>query len=175
MCLYGCQHGYRGRFCPKDVGNKSEKQTLLTAALGRGLGGGIMALIILAIIAMVWFRKRRRSNTERNTSVHDGDYATVDANLREVELRDLKYETLQETDVHTMNQTTDYSNVSDNVNDNITYLEERLRRPTRKGCAMDPAEQVCIALRYYATGKFFNVVGDTMRRDKRQFVVWLKM
>ncbi|WAR16915.1 TENX-like protein [Mya arenaria] len=71
MCLYGCQHGYRGRFCPKDVGNKSEKQTLLTAALGRGLGGGIMALIILAIIAMVWFRKRRRSNTERNTSVHD--------------------------------------------------------------------------------------------------------
>ncbi|XP_052784550.1 putative nuclease HARBI1 isoform X2 [Mya arenaria] len=40
-------------------------------------------------------------------------------------------------------------------------LEERLRRPTSKGCAMDPAEQVCIALRYYATG-----VGDTMGRDK---------
>ncbi|XP_052761883.1 putative nuclease HARBI1 [Mya arenaria] len=45
-------------------------------------------------------------------------------------------------------------------------LEERLRRPTGKGCAMDPAEQVCIALRYYATGAFFDVVGDTMGRDK---------
>ncbi|XP_052814251.1 putative nuclease HARBI1 [Mya arenaria] len=45
-------------------------------------------------------------------------------------------------------------------------LEERLRTSTGKGCAMDPAEQVCIALRYYATGAFFDVVGDTMGRDK---------
>ncbi|WAQ99721.1 hypothetical protein MAR_024094 [Mya arenaria] len=95
----------------------------MTEALGGGLGGGVVGLIILAIIAMLWFRKRGRSNAERNNSLHDArkDYDTVDANLREVELNDLRYEALQGTDVHTMEQTTDYSNVSEHGNDNITY------------------------------------------------------
>ncbi|XP_052761447.1 scavenger receptor class F member 1-like [Mya arenaria] len=138
-----CKHGYWRHLCTacgsrckvcnqingcSDVGNTSEKQTTLTAALGGGLGGGFMALIILAIIAMLWFHNRRRSNTEHNDlrhndSLHEaqGDYTTVDANLRGVELNDLRYETLKGTDVHTMDQTTDYSNVSEKVNDNNTY------------------------------------------------------
>ncbi|XP_052765493.1 multiple epidermal growth factor-like domains protein 11 isoform X2 [Mya arenaria] len=118
MCLYGCQTRYKGKFCPKDVGNRSEKQTTLKAALGCGLGVGIMTLIVLAIIAVFWFRKRRRSNTERNNSLHDArkDYDTVDANFREAELNELRYEALQGTGVHTMDQTTYYSNVAEKQN-----------------------------------------------------------
>ncbi|WAQ96363.1 hypothetical protein MAR_031385 [Mya arenaria] len=43
----------------RDVGNRSEKQTTMTEALGGGLGGGVVGLIILAIIAMLWFRKSK--------------------------------------------------------------------------------------------------------------------
>ncbi|WAR16918.1 hypothetical protein MAR_031512 [Mya arenaria] len=49
------------------------------------------------------------------------DYDTVDTNLCEIELNDHQYETLQERDDHRINKTTDFSNVSERENGNMTY------------------------------------------------------
>ncbi|WAR16726.1 hypothetical protein MAR_031320 [Mya arenaria] len=48
------------------------------------------------------------------------EYDTVDTNLYEIELNDLQYKTLQERDDHRMNETTDYSKVSERENGNMT-------------------------------------------------------
>ncbi|WAR16623.1 TENX-like protein [Mya arenaria] len=167
MCLFGCKPGYRGDFCPEEVGKTNERHTSLSAALGGGISGGITLLIIIVIVGMFWFRKRRRSHTEldtleNNESLHDAqrdydtvdtnlpevelndlrrrsntehndsqnndivqdarrDYDIVDTNLREVELNDLRYETLEVNEVHTMDQTADYSSIPEQENDIIAY------------------------------------------------------
>ncbi|XP_052761631.1 multiple epidermal growth factor-like domains protein 6 isoform X2 [Mya arenaria] len=108
MCLYGCRTGYTGKVCPQ-----VERPTTLSAALGGGLGGGILGLLVIAM---------RRSNTEHYDLLHDVriEYDTVDTNLYEIELNDLQYKTLQERDDHRMNETTDYSKVSERENGNMT-------------------------------------------------------
>ncbi|XP_052761947.1 putative nuclease HARBI1 [Mya arenaria] len=40
-------------------------------------------------------------------------------------------------------------------------LREDLARETDRSCSLSVEEQVCIALRYYASGSFMQVVGDT--------------
>ncbi|WAR16714.1 TENX-like protein [Mya arenaria] len=102
MCLYGCRTGYTDKLCPQD-----EEPATLSAALRGGLGGGILVLIIITM-AVMWLLLRI-------------DYDTVDNNLCEIELNDLQYETLQERDDRRMNKTTDYSNVSERENGNMTY------------------------------------------------------
>ncbi|WAR16430.1 hypothetical protein MAR_031024 [Mya arenaria] len=99
LCLYGCRTGYTEKLCPQD-----EEPATLSAALGGGLGGGILGLIIITM-AVMWLLLRI-------------DY---DTNLCGIELNDLQYETLQERDDHRMNKTTDYSNVSERENGNMTY------------------------------------------------------
>ncbi|WAR16870.1 hypothetical protein MAR_031464 [Mya arenaria] len=128
MCLNGCKTGYIGAFCPQDVGKTKERQTSLSAALGGGLGGGSALLIIIVIAGMFWFRKRRRPNTEQNDLqnndiVQDArrDYDIVDTNLREVELNDLRYETLEVSEVYTIDHTSAYSSIPEQEDDIITY------------------------------------------------------
>ncbi|XP_052799504.1 putative nuclease HARBI1 [Mya arenaria] len=52
----------------------------------------------------------------------------------------------------------------------IVYLADLLRedlaRETDRSCSLSVEEQVCIALRYYASGSFMQVVGDTHGRHK---------
>ena len=54
--------------------------------------------------------------------------------------------------------------------DSIAYLcnllQDRLRRTTNKATALTVEQQVCIALRYYASGSFLQVIGDTLGYDK---------
>ncbi|XP_052806599.1 putative nuclease HARBI1 [Mya arenaria] len=45
-------------------------------------------------------------------------------------------------------------------------LRENLARETDRSCSLSVEEQVCIALRYYASGSFMQVVGDTHGRHK---------
>ncbi|CAC5381344.1 HARBI1 [Mytilus coruscus] len=55
--------------------------------------------------------------------------------------------------------------------DSIAYLcnllQDRLSRSTNKSTALTVEQQVCIALRYYASGSFLQVIGDTLEYDKR--------
>ncbi|WAR16849.1 TENX-like protein [Mya arenaria] len=116
MCLYGCRTGYTGKDCPQD-----EKPITLSAALGWGLGGGILGLLVIAMLVMWLFREGQT----RNTIIYfmmaiEIDYDTVDTNICEIELNDLQYETLQERDFQGMNLTTDFSNVSERENGNMT-------------------------------------------------------
>ncbi|XP_071152204.1 putative nuclease HARBI1 [Mytilus edulis] len=43
---------------------------------------------------------------------------------------------------------------------------DKLRRSTAKETALTVEQQVCIALRFYASGSFLQVIGDTMGYDK---------
>lgn len=45
-------------------------------------------------------------------------------------------------------------------------LEVDLRRKTKRGHALKPIDQVLIALRFYASGNFLQVIGDTIGVDK---------
>ncbi|WAR16752.1 PEAR1-like protein [Mya arenaria] len=68
MCLIGCDPGYRGEVCPeaystnKVIETKTEKQTTTPsiATLGGGIGGGIVALSAIVILAL--FLHRRKGN-----------------------------------------------------------------------------------------------------------------
>ncbi|WAR16867.1 hypothetical protein MAR_031461 [Mya arenaria] len=71
---------------------------------------------------------RRRPNTEHNDLqnndiVQDArrDYDIVDTNLREVELDDLRYETLEVSEVYTIDHTSAYSSIPEQEDDIITY------------------------------------------------------
>ncbi|WAR16790.1 PTPRC-like protein, partial [Mya arenaria] len=46
MCLYGCQTGYRGRFCHQ-VEAVVEQHPSSIEALGGGIGGGVVALAVI--------------------------------------------------------------------------------------------------------------------------------
>ncbi|CAC5404787.1 HARBI1 [Mytilus coruscus] len=48
----------------------------------------------------------------------------------------------------------------------LTTLCIRLSRPTNKATALTVEQQVCIALRFYASGSFLQVIGDTLGYDK---------
>ncbi|CAC5378764.1 HARBI1 [Mytilus coruscus] len=54
--------------------------------------------------------------------------------------------------------------------DSIAYLcnllQDRLSRHTNKATALTVEQQVCIALRFYASGSFLQVIGDTLGYDK---------
>ncbi|VDI74702.1 Hypothetical predicted protein [Mytilus galloprovincialis] len=54
--------------------------------------------------------------------------------------------------------------------DSIVYIcnivGDKLRRSTAKETALTVEQQVCIALRFYASGSFLQVIGDTMGYDK---------
>ncbi|XP_052084585.1 putative nuclease HARBI1 [Mytilus californianus] len=54
--------------------------------------------------------------------------------------------------------------------DSIAYIcnivGDKLRRSTTKETALTVEQQVCIALRFYASGSFLQVIGDTMGYDK---------
>ncbi|CAC5394832.1 HARBI1 [Mytilus coruscus] len=45
-------------------------------------------------------------------------------------------------------------------------LQDRLSRHTNKATALTVEQQVCIALRFYASGSFLQVIGDTLGYDK---------
>ena len=47
-----------------------------------------------------------------------------------------------------------------------TLLSDDLRRSTRRNHAMPPLQQVLIALRFFASGSFLQVIGDTVGVDK---------
>ena len=47
---------------------------------------------------------------------------------------------------------------------NLIY--DDLKRKTKRGHALDPIEQVLISLRFYASGSFLQVIGDTFGVDK---------
>ncbi|WAR16351.1 hypothetical protein MAR_030945, partial [Mya arenaria] len=54
MCLYGCQTGYRGRFCPQET-----EQPLSIGSLGGRIGGGVIALSVIVVVGFVLIRRRR--------------------------------------------------------------------------------------------------------------------
>ena len=45
-------------------------------------------------------------------------------------------------------------------------LGDGIRRATARNCSLSVEEQICITLRYLASGAFMQVVGDTFGRDK---------
>ena len=45
-------------------------------------------------------------------------------------------------------------------------IEVDLRRKTKRGHALDPMDQVLLALRFYASGNFLEVIGDTVGVNK---------
>ncbi|CAG2219871.1 HARBI1 [Mytilus edulis] len=47
-----------------------------------------------------------------------------------------------------------------------SFNQDGLRRPTNKATALTVEQQVCIALRFYASGSFLQVIGDTLGYDK---------
>ncbi|XP_046576275.1 putative nuclease HARBI1 [Haliotis rubra] len=48
----------------------------------------------------------------------------------------------------------------------VDTLRDDLKRPTNRGYALTVEQQVLIALRFYASGSFLQVVGDTLGVDK---------
>ncbi|XP_053380159.1 putative nuclease HARBI1, partial [Mercenaria mercenaria] len=74
--------------------------------------------------------------------------------------------------------TTHVQNLNDNEmleryrfsNNGINYLEnlllDDLKRPTHRSCALSPKQQILIALRFFATGSMYQVIGDTMGFNK---------
>lgn len=48
------------------------------------------------------------------------------------------------------------------INDLHTLIEVDLEHPTRRSHAVAPIDQICCALRFYATGSFQAVVGDSL-------------
>lgn len=51
------------------------------------------------------------------------------------------------------------------INRLVELLTPRLQRPTRRNQSLSPRQQVLIALRFYATGNFLQVIGDTFGID----------
>ena len=52
------------------------------------------------------------------------------------------------------------------INYIINLLREDLVRDTDRGHALEPEQQVLMALRFFATGSFLQVIGDTFGVDK---------
>ncbi|WAR16835.1 LAR-like protein, partial [Mya arenaria] len=63
MCLYGCETGYEGTFCPQD----DEKQTSATT-LGGAVGGGVVALSVIVVLGLYLLRRRRSNSNNTNTT-----------------------------------------------------------------------------------------------------------
>ena len=55
---------------------------------------------------------------------------------------------------------------SGHVSDLVKLLDKDLQHQTRRGLSLTPMQQVLIALRFYATGTFQRVIGDS----KKQFL-----
>ncbi|WAR16612.1 hypothetical protein MAR_031206, partial [Mya arenaria] len=65
MCLYGCDTGFKGIFCP----NETEKQTSSsTAALGGGIGVGVVSLAVIVVVGLILLRRRTVNMSNRNTT-----------------------------------------------------------------------------------------------------------
>ena len=54
----------------------------------------------------------------------------------------------------------------DSINFICDLLKDKLMRSTRRNQALEPIDQVLIALRFYASGAFLQVIGDTFGFDK---------
>ena len=52
------------------------------------------------------------------------------------------------------------------INYITNLLHEELIRVTRRGHALEPQQQVLVALRFFASGSFLQVVGDSLGVDK---------
>ncbi|XP_052763633.1 receptor-type tyrosine-protein phosphatase mu-like isoform X2 [Mya arenaria] len=63
MCLYGCETGYKGTFCPQE----EEKQTSSTI-LGGAVGGGVVALAVIVVFGLFLLRRRRTNSNNTNTT-----------------------------------------------------------------------------------------------------------
>ncbi|XP_052763723.1 receptor-type tyrosine-protein phosphatase S-like [Mya arenaria] len=83
MCLYGCDTGFRGLFCPKVIETVAETQTSSTAALGGGIGVGVVALAAIVVVGLILLRRRRvnmsnrRKTPEKEPENLSALYATV--------------------------------------------------------------------------------------------------
>ncbi|XP_052765396.1 receptor-type tyrosine-protein phosphatase epsilon-like isoform X1 [Mya arenaria] len=79
ICLYGCEKGDKGSFCP----SAQAKQQMSTASLGGGVGGGVVALAAIVVVGLILLRSRRgnlSNKSERPEKEHDNSsalYATV--------------------------------------------------------------------------------------------------
>lgn len=71
------------------------------------------------------------------------------------------YTDLNDNEIHAR-----YRFSSDGINFITDLLFDKLNRKTNRSHAMSVKEQVMVALRYYASGSFMQVVGDTVGRDK---------
>ena len=47
----------------------------------------------------------------------------------------------------------------------VGLIGHRLHRPTNRNQALTPKQQVLVALRFYASGNFMQVIGDTFGID----------
>ncbi|XP_045199038.2 putative nuclease HARBI1 [Mercenaria mercenaria] len=54
---------------------------------------------------------------------------------------------------------------SDNIDRLVRLLQHRLERRTQRNRPLTPPQQVMIALRFYASGNFLQVIGDTFGVD----------
>ncbi|WAR13650.1 HARB1-like protein, partial [Mya arenaria] len=54
---------------------------------------------------------------------------------------------------------------NDNIDRLVDLLTDRLRRPTQRNHSLTVRQQVMIALRFYASGAFLQVIGDTFGVD----------
>ncbi|WAR16747.1 PTPRF-like protein [Mya arenaria] len=82
MCLYGCDTGFRGLFCPKVIETVAETQTSSTAALGGGIGVGVVALAAIVVVGLILLRRRVNMSNRRKTPEKEPEnlsalYATV--------------------------------------------------------------------------------------------------
>ncbi|XP_052761955.1 receptor-type tyrosine-protein phosphatase T-like [Mya arenaria] len=79
ICLYGCEKGDKGSFCP----SAQAEQQMSTASLGGGVGGGVVALAAIVVVGLILLRSRRgnlSNRSERPEKEHDNSsalYATV--------------------------------------------------------------------------------------------------
>ncbi|XP_052763406.1 uncharacterized protein LOC128205641 isoform X2 [Mya arenaria] len=62
MCLYGCDTGFRGIFCP----NVAENKTSSTAALGGGIGVGVVVVAVIVVVGLILLRRRRVNMSNRS-------------------------------------------------------------------------------------------------------------
>ena len=58
-----------------------------------------------------------------------------------------------------------YDDGKDNLNRLEDIIGHRLERPTNRNQSLTPRQQILIALRFYASGNFLQVIGDTFGID----------
>ena len=79
---------------------------------------------------------------------------------RQFRRTDVAYEFLDDNNLRKR-----YRFSSQNIDRLVRLIGHRLERPTKRNLPLTPRQQIMIALRFYATGNFLQVIGDTFGVD----------